>query len=420
MDQAIQRCADSVELDRLAKSLRGLARSAGGLSLRRTETLRFDAFVAGFTSAMADIKARNPEFGQAWVNWEHAARVLDDISSGLAGSAREHIRGQRLRLADRGEDTLSIPFSQKALSTLRDKDTVTELKCAEWVTKCQKAWLLSLGVSSSSILFDAAEPVKRFQLAQSEFRVFLRMRLLMLEPFVGPNMDVTCECNGIGDRVVTQGHGALCAHTSAERTARHNAICYALQEFLRLVLPANTTVQREVFVGDSAVADLRFAFEGTEYWVDVSVANPHIVSALQRHSDQESLVAASIRESTKRAHYAAALRNNGNRVIFIPFVLEATGAWGKAATEFLDKLCGIEGLAPAANEILASRRRFLKKNINVSLAIGFERIMLRWRMTNHYRPRDPGPPALLLPPVLNAIQDAADLALEPGELQDIY
>jgi hypothetical protein len=131
-------------------------------------------------------------------------------------------------------------------------------------------------------------------------------------------------------------------------------------------------VEREVWLDGSTKADLRVTLNGTVTWVDVSIVAPHGVKYIALGSNETSLVAAMHREQAKRKHYARAMQESVGSVTLVPFVLEITGAVGKSARDYLDKMAKIETAIPEANEDMARKRRFFKKIMSVYLAIGNE------------------------------------------------
>jgi hypothetical protein len=73
--------------------------------------------------------------------------------------------------------------------------------------------------------------------------------------------------------------------------------------------------------------------------IDVSIANPAAIAALAARSDRDPLAAAAQREARKRAEYADTLTAlHLHPDALVPFVVEASGQLGRAATDFLDAL----------------------------------------------------------------------------------
>jgi len=107
-----------------------------------------------------------------------------------------------------------------------------------------------------------------------------------------------------------------------------------------VVLPAGET---------SLVADVSVAVDGRVYFFDVAIVSPASPSSVALGSAQVSLMAASKKEVDKLSKYRPALTALGyGEQALLPFVVEASGHLGLAASRWLAGFLSGEHAAAAA------------------------------------------------------------------------
>jgi len=116
-------------------------------------------------------------------------------------------------------------------------------------------------------------------------------------------------------------------------------------------------------------ADIMLTIGNTIYYIDVAVASPSSQRAILAGSSVTPDAAATQREAEKRAKYAPLMEALGvNPARFIPFVVEATGRFGPAASNFLKKLPHQDLMRPGVN--MDSAVQFFKRKATAHVWLG--------------------------------------------------
>jgi hypothetical protein len=163
-------------------------------------------------------------------------------------------------------------------------------------------------------------------------------------------------------------HLLVCTRqTGGGATTRHD---YVLDVLLRLANDAGATTRRCPLMGhapDGAklYADLLVVSPTGAVYVDVSVVAP-MASAYRVAASHSALAAARLREREKERKYSAVVAQE--RLRWVPFVFETTGACGPQASSFLDRLADIA----EANRVCSAGRfkRRALRFLSVAVQVG--------------------------------------------------
>lgn len=198
-----------------------------------------------------------------------------------------------------------------------------------------------------------------FRIADEHFRTAARIRLGLT-----PHEAIrTCQCGTslTGDPY----HFLNCKLLLGTSTVRHNTI---LQALTKVATSLHTPVTTEPIVDhkDNSRADAMFHFRAKPAIIDVAVINP-LASSYIRDA-QVTLGAAKKREKNKNRKYLQ--RAVDSRLLFYPFVMEATGGFGPNAEAFIqeftdDILCGgTQALVPGRVD------SYIRKVVSFALCTG--------------------------------------------------
>jgi len=356
--------------DDCVKQVRGLTTSRGGLGIKRLHMLSYDAYLSSFWRACWYVKTNMPQIWESCLNRHddenNAPNKITSLLEYFRFPPNQEIVSPEFYFVDE-----KSALRQSALTIVTQDDVLATLLKDKDFSNARKALLISAGShGSASFIYFETQSNRLLYLPTEAYREAIRLRLTLPGIESDPGFRQTCAC-ATGDREDTDLHGFLCNSTSGARKIRHDRIADELARFIKWSNPA-AQVEREVWLDGSTKADLRVTLNGTVTWVDVSIVAPHGVKYIALGSNETSLVAAMHREQAKRKHYARAMQESVGSVTLVPFVLEITGAVGKSARDYLDKMSKIETAIPEANEDMARKRRFFKKIMSVYLAIGNE------------------------------------------------
>jgi hypothetical protein len=133
-------------------------------------------------------------------------------------------------------------------------------------------------------------------------------------------------------------------------------------------------------------ADIMLTIGNIIYYIDVAVASPSSQRAIRAGSAVTPDTAATQREAEKRAKYAPLLAALGvHRDQFFPFVVEATGRFGPAATSFLTKLPQPDRIRAGVN--VDSEVQFFKRKATAHVWLGNAFAMEACGYANAHVPR---------------------------------
>ena len=368
--------------DFFTAQVRGLTTSRGGLGIKRLHILSYDAYLASFWRAGVFAKKHMPLIWDICLNNQ-------EVGSGRDASDRIDTLLTYFKLpASYGvrpgfyfEDERSA-LKQSALTIVTQDVILAALLANKDFSNARKAILISAGSNgSAAFVYFEAQNNRLLHLPTEVYREAIRLRLTLPGIESDPGFRQSCPCS-TGDKEDTAFHGLLCNVTSGARTIRHDRIVKELARFITWCNPT-AKVEVEVWLNDDTRADIRMTLNGKISWIDVSIVAPHGVKYIAKGSNQKSLVAAKDREEAKKKHYAPAITASTGAVTFVPFVLEITGAMGHEARKFVDDVANITTAIPEANEDMARKRRFFKKQLGAYLAIGNEHCLRVSRQKMH-------------------------------------
>jgi hypothetical protein len=350
--------------DEALKELRGLPLHCGGLGVTRYAGVRAErAYICSQVVAQQFITQYVEEMGIGHASmqeniWGH--RVLQ-------GSAAESVfanittEEQTELESDQPEvvNNLSKAIVKRIHQGISDRmlDTIRESgdnsKCAWYMSELCKeagAWCHTLQGIEGGVNFFKSE----------DFIQMMRMRLL--KPMHNTYGQRLVECGSCKSK--HQGmrqflrddmtHPLACEGVQLY-TVRHNHLRDMLAKLLEVHLKpvAAATVRVEEFVkggiedpqAPGVKMDVVVHLPGKTYYVDVAVVAPGCQRYIQCGSHNTILAAAAKREAEKTTAIQNALRGvdfKGPTLHFVPFVVEASGRLGKAASEFLE-VSGVPG-----------------------------------------------------------------------------
>ena len=338
-----------------ADAIRGLPLRLGGLGLRRLDDLAETAFVASFLRAASAIPACSSFLLHSSV--EQAARLADIVAlveSILPNHVSQVVRPATLMVWETallGGEPNPLPEvpSQRELLALdeeRQWDNTLNLVASDG-DRAGAAWLRSAAFKGSGgwLLASLQATATTCRLHEDEFRLNVLLRLGVRPSWASPAGAMECSrCRAAGhrERLDLLFHGLNCASLSGPRIHRHNYVRDCLADILRRLFGGHavtTEVRLESPGANTVVADIALQTGAGVRYFDVAIPNPSAGTALARQSDTSTLAAARVAEGEKRAHYRAALAHRGLAPsAFIPFVVEATGRLGEAATTFVEQV----------------------------------------------------------------------------------
>jgi len=195
-----------------------------------------------------------------------------------------------------------------------------------------QARLTSLFNPHSSLWLLALPSDQHTRLSVSAFRSALQLRLGMHPPSVH---HFTCACGRILSPPTRPDHLLYCERAGG-RISRHNTVLHALSTVCRRAgIAAELEYRSYANRDDRLRPDARLSAPSLDLITDVQVTTPSAPSLADAAASQR-LSAASIRETAKSTKYREYAETEG--VQFIPFVLEAFGAFGKQSQRILQRI----------------------------------------------------------------------------------
>jgi len=157
----------------------------------------------------------------------------------------------------------------------------------------------------------------------------IAVRRLLNLPLAHPC--IACKC---ADHIAKRLHHTLgCCTRGDLLIARHDLVATAIARALQR---AGLSVCREpelAYHGSQLRPDIEAFAAGDRFYLDVGITLPNV-------NEQKSLQAARRCENNKRRKYGNA-RPVGPAAHFVPFIVEAHGAFGNAATEFISQVADL-------------------------------------------------------------------------------
>jgi hypothetical protein len=205
------------------------------------------------------------------------------------------------------------------------------------------------------------------KLTATQYRIAMAFRFGLPLPEIAKSKIAECACKE-ADLRKDPFHWLNCAKTRRRgQTTRHDQVTVRLAVAYKL---AGASVEREPRVDnwdDNMHPDLRIAVINRSKMIDVSVINA-IAPSHRKVAATGVLAAAFKRELEKKKKYDELARENDCQ--FIPFVLEAHGAFGKRARAV------VKDVAAAASEyglMSESEAKELKKQLVDRIAVTLQR-----------------------------------------------
>ena len=207
-----------------------------------------------------------------------------------------------------------------------------------------RSWWLSQSFKGSGAWLSGGQSnVSLLELTDDEFRSSLTLRLLLPCCWAPPGAYTRCTACAdtlYGDQTQdSRLHALTCIRSQGKRTLRHDHLRDVLATTLKRLYGAHA-VQLETVLGQGLRRpDIVLTVQGQVTLIDVAVATPCSAQYLSRQSDRVALAAATVFEAKKRRAYVATLQAlQLQQDALVPFVLEATGRLGQAATSFLERV----------------------------------------------------------------------------------
>ena len=155
---------------------------------------------------------------------------------------------------------------------------------------------------------------------------------------------------------------------------RHNTVKFILADFLASIFGRpNITEEFVVEEGDTPadrrVFDIRASVSAfSAFYFDITIVNPSCTKYTNENIyDLNPDTASSFAETLKRTKYDKPLQDVGsNQESFIPFVIEATGRFGRDANHFLSET--LRHSTNMEDKVLFPKINFLKRRIRASIA----------------------------------------------------
>jgi hypothetical protein len=242
-------------------------------------------------------------------------------------------------------DLSNLPSQRSLVASVDERSCIAV--CEQLADKpSELAWWLSARDKGIALwLHGATHQAPILRMDDATFRQCLRLRLLFSSLPPEPNAVFECQAcreQQDPDADTAAFHGMLCCNHQRQKIARHNAVRDCLADFLRRVYGNDrVSLEQRVEAPNTApvVVDIVLSTGQETYWLDVAIPHPSSRIYVQRNSHNIPLVAARHMESKKRDKYRPALQALGwNDSALVPFVIEATGRMGAAATAFLAKI----------------------------------------------------------------------------------
>ena len=257
-----------------------------------------------------------------------------------------------------------------------------------------RSWWLSQSFKGSGAWLSGAQSnVSLLELTDDEYRSSLTLRLLLPCCWAPPGAYTRCTvCTDTlyGDQTQdSRLHALTCIRSQGKRTVRHDHLRDVLATSLKRLYGAHAVQLESVLGVGLRRPDIVLTVQGRVTLIDVAVATPCSAQYVRRQSDRVALVAASMFEDKKRRTYEATIQTlQLQQDALVPFVLEATGRLGQAATSFLERVQAdphirqeVDGKASIKFLIALLRCSLLRGN---AMAVDFHRRQSRLIGTAEY------------------------------------
>ena len=248
------------------------------------------------------------------------------------------------------------------------------------------ALLVSASVPGiSSWLNCCTNPNPSLRLCDDSFRESLRIRMLLPiheDPVRAQRRCTSCNIHDIE----VEYHGLSCRGPSDHRRRRHDMVVSALCDFIRAAVPS-ARVHKEVDIEAntrtsggpvSLRCDIKMTVNHSTHYLDVAITNPCGPTFLKLNRKWEPAFAAAYLENKKIDKYS---KRHGESVgkALIPFGIECTGRLGPHATEFVEKLSGLQSIFTIGDDKLKKAREEFKKKMMIILCNGNAKLVSTYR-----------------------------------------
>ena len=160
----------------------------------------------------------------------------------------------------------------------------------------------------------------------------------------------------------------------------------ALCDFIRAAVPS-ARVHKEVDIEAntrtsggpvSLRCDIKMTVNHSTHYLDVAITNPCGPTFLKLNRKWEPAFAAAYLENKKIDKYS---KRHGESVgkALIPFGIECTGRLGPHATEFVEKLSGLQSIFTIGDDKLKKAREEFKKKMMIILCNGNAKLVSTYR-----------------------------------------
>ena len=264
--------------------------------------------------------------------------------------------------------------SQKALQLVKDRLLCKATLESIPPKSSYRAWFLGgQGYGSAPWLLHSSHGKGLLGLKALAFTENLRLRLLLpIFNLETENSSWSCQC---GSRLYPLQHGFDDHHGLGCRNAvllkcwRHDRIKdFLVSQLQRLISSAGTVETLKVDIpgrngSPGKRADIMVSLSRDVFFIDLAITNNGCQTARRAGSCSKSGKAALLKEASKTRQWSKVFDPTQLDRCFVPFVIEAGGRHGTKATDFLDKICGLEQLTHIPNHSVATARRSLLRGI---------------------------------------------------------
>ena len=385
VDQALLRIAGSAaaELPPPARLIRALPHRDGGLGVPRLASIGEPAWVASFTNSVAILCEHLPGFVLGCTTAE-TAHMHDDAFLIVKQSIPDLFRSDVAALhalrptfwptsPDESAPRAPTP-SQKTLCQSITAANVAQLATILSDDPIGQAWHLSCSYRGSGAwLTPGPRPASR-RLPADAFKDNLSLRLLLPAAWAPPGHFVACQhCAPYPDDPEQVAdyrfHGLNCRRGQGARTTRHDEVRNVLVRGLQRLFGRQAVLVEPRLGPNLCEPDITLTTGAGVVHLDVSIVNPASDSYRHLHCDTTPLAVATHWEQRKAARYRDTLTSLGlDDTALVPFVVEATGRLGVAATSFLDSLALRPGIRAEVN--MAATLRATTTEIQHRILIG--------------------------------------------------
>jgi hypothetical protein len=356
VNKSIASMAGIGSLNDRQKIIRHLPRNRGGLGISSYRYISPQAWISSFSSSLPGIESRFKPIYDLIVQNSYSYVNFDQ---NLAQPSKQKDRCK----------TMNEEIYNSLLQSFQPDEQV--VKASFISSACHEA---------TNFLFSRYSEVSgAIGLNHFDFQEGLRKHLL-ISPLIN-HQHRFCQCHPRDDNFDTY-HVFRCHNFAKYWDQRHDLIRDELKILIEKVHGSAVFVSKEQnltrFKDPNSThhqvdlrCDLMVTHGSKQYFIDVSVTDPTVKSAIQKGSSNAPLIASGIREKAKHHDYCRYLVPHVHDNI-VPFVIESTGRFGKEANKFIDKICQLVQADLTHSDIIQKARwKFMHSVSNILVtAIG--------------------------------------------------